>query len=107
MKHTAFYGDGEKTFAFPTLELIQELERKTGHSFGALFARVHRHEAGFSEVLEIIRLGLIGGGTSPAEAEALVRTYGVFRPFAESLTVAAGITATVMFGAEEKSEAGE
>lgn len=107
MTHTAFFGDGEKTFAFPTLELIHELERKTGHGFGALFARVSRHECGFSDALEIIRLGLIGGGTTPAEADAVVRAYGIARPFAESLAVAAGILAVVMFGAEEKSEASE
>lgn len=39
IEHRAFFGDGEKTFAFPTRDLIEELQRKTGQPIGAIFRR--------------------------------------------------------------------
>lgn len=107
MKHTAFFGDGEKTFAFPTIELIQELERKTGHGIVALFSLLQNKACGFADLTEVIRLGLIGGGMLPVEASALVNTYAIARPIGESLEVAVGILATLFFGVEEKTEASE
>ena len=59
MKHVAFFGDGEKTFAL-TIPLIQELERTTGHGVGAIFRRVQAQDFGIQEITEVIRLGLIG-----------------------------------------------
>lgn len=100
MQHTAFFGDGEKTFAF-TFELIEELQRKTGHGIFALFTRIQTRQASFADMTETIRLGLIGGGATPAEAAALVNTYAVARPLGESLAVALGILTTLFFGADE------
>jgi len=100
MQHTAFFGDGEKTFAF-THPLIEELERKTGMGIFALFDRVRRWQSSFSDITEVIRLGLIGGGTKPTEASALVNTYAIGRPLSESLAIALGILSVVMFGADE------
>ena len=100
MQHTAFFGDGEKTFAF-THEMILELERKTGHGIFALFTRIQTRQAAFADMTETIRLGLIGGGATPAEAAALVNTYAVARPLGESLAVALGILTTLFFGPEE------
>jgi len=100
MQHTAFFGDGEKTFAF-THEMILELERKTGHGIFALFTRIQTRHASFADMTETIRLGLIGGGATPAEAAALVNTYAVARPLGESLAVALGILTTLFFGPDE------
>jgi hypothetical protein len=107
MTYTAFFGDGEKTFAFPSIELIQELERKTGHGIVALFSLIRNNGCSYNDLVEVIRLGLIGGGTTPPEADALVKTYAIARPIGESLAVALGILAALFFGTEEKSEAGE
>ncbi|WP_105385155.1 gene transfer agent family protein [Neorhizobium alkalisoli] len=85
--HRAFFGDGEKVFAFPSRELIEELERKTGQGVGALFRRFRQSDYSFSDVTEIIRLGLIGGGTAPAEADRLVSVYAIGRPLAEVFEV--------------------
>ncbi len=75
MNHTAFFGDGEKTFALTT-EMIHELERTTGGGIMALYGRFSRLDAHFSDLIEVIRTGLIGGGTSPEEAHKLVGIYG-------------------------------
>jgi len=106
MKHTAFFGDGEKTFAL-THPMILELERKTGHGIGALFDRIRHSQFAFTDLIEVIRLGLIGGGTSAAEADALVKTYAIARPLGESLAIALGILSTLFFGADESDHLDE
>lgn len=90
MKHTAFFGDDVKTFALPT-EQILELERKTGAGVGAIYARVMTGQFQFADIMEVIRLGLIGGGTSPQEAQALVDAYARPTPVIESFGLAADI----------------
>lgn len=105
IQHKAFFGDGDKTFAFPTRELIEELEMKTGHGIGALFRRFRTQDFSLSDVFEVIRLGLIGGGTTPAEAARLVSVYGVGRPMAESFAVADGTITALFFGADEDDTA--
>lgn len=101
IEHRAFFGDGEKLFAFPTRELIEELERKTGHGVGALFRRFKSQDFAFLDVLQVLRLGLIGGGTTPREADMLVALYGIGRPLAESFAVADGVITALFFGVEE------
>ncbi|PLU53429.1 gene transfer agent family protein [Sinorhizobium medicae] len=105
IQHKAFFGDGEKTFAFPTRELVEELEAKTGHGIGALFRRFRTQDFSLSDVFEVIRLGLIGGGTTPAEAARLVSVYGVGRPMAESFAVADSTITALFFGADEDDTA--
>lgn len=101
----AFFGDGEKLFAFPTLELIQELEAKTGFGIGELVARLRQHAYSVEETNQIIRLGLIGGGTTPAEAARLVGTYATARPLVESYMLAMQIITELYAGPEEEEPA--
>lgn len=103
-EHCAFFGDGEKKFAFPTRELIEELERRTGHAIGTLFRRFRTSDYSFSDVTEVLRLGLIGGGTAPADADRLVSVYAIGRPLAEVFTVADGVITTLFFGNEEAQD---
>ncbi|CDX21969.1 conserved hypothetical protein [Mesorhizobium sp. ORS 3324] len=98
MTHTAFFGDGERAFAL-THELIVELERKTGAGIGALCMRVPEGHFRHAELVEIVRLSLIGGGTSPKEAAALADTYAAKRPLNESFPIAIAVLQTVWSGA--------
>lgn len=100
MKHTAFFGDGVKTFALPT-EQILELERKIGAGVGAIYARVMTGQFQFADIMEVIRLGLIGGGTSPKEAQAHVDAYARPTPIIENFTLAADILEARWSGAVE------
>lgn len=93
MKHTAFFGDGEKTFALPA-EQILELERKTGTGVGTIYSRTMTGQFQFADIMEVIRLGLIGGGTSPKEAQALVDAYARPTPIIEAFQLAADILET-------------
>ncbi|MBZ9757863.1 gene transfer agent family protein [Mesorhizobium sp. ESP6-5] len=90
MKHTAFFGDGEKTFDLPA-EQILELERKTGTGVGTIYSRTMTGQFQFGDIIEVIRLGLIGGGTSPKEAQALVDAYARPTPIIEAFQLAADI----------------
>jgi hypothetical protein len=94
---TAFFGDGTKTFALPP-HLIVELERKTNTGIGTLCLRIPEGHFRHAELVEVIRLALIGGGTSPEEAAALVETYAVNRPLAEPFTLASKILQAVWTG---------
>ncbi|MBB4955515.1 hypothetical protein H4S14_003534 [Agrobacterium vitis] len=101
IEHRAFFGDGEKLFAFPTRDLIEELDRVTGYGIGALFRRFRTSDYSFKDVLHILRLGLIGGGTPPQRADQLVALYGIGRPLSESFAVADGVITALFFGNEE------
>ncbi|MEX0408563.1 gene transfer agent family protein [Aquibium sp. LZ166] len=101
MTHVAFFGDGERSFALPP-ELIMELERKTGAGIGLLCRRVFARDFALADLLETIRLALIGGGASPKEAADLIAAYGAPRPISETFPLAAAILETVFFGSATK-----
>jgi hypothetical protein len=105
IEHRAFFGDGEKTFAFPTRDLIEELQRKTGQPIGAIFRRFRTSDYALSDVFEVLRLGLVGGGMSPVEADKLVNVYGVGRPLSEVFAVADGVITALFFGTEAINDA--
>lgn len=85
--HRAFFGDAERSFTL-TDPMIAELERLTGTGIGGLFLRLTRSDFRLGDLVEIIRLGLIGAGTAPEDAARLVETYARHRPIAEILPLA-------------------
>lgn len=102
MKHVAYFGDGEHTFAL-TPPMIRELEQKTGTGFGALYRRFASNQFGYGDIIETIRLGLIGGGTAPIDAQRLVDTYAHNRPILETLPLAFDILDARYVGKVEPS----
>ncbi|MDW4548829.1 gene transfer agent family protein [Defluviimonas sp. D31] len=90
ISHTAFFGDRERTFAL-TDEMIRELERLTGVGIGALYLRAVAMQFAIADIVEVIRLGLIGGGATPEEAQRLTHTYARRRPIAETFPLALDI----------------
>lgn len=104
--HTAFLGDGEKTFAL-TPVLIEELQRKAGAGIGTICKRVFAGHFDHADLIETIRLALIGGGTDPKEAADLMATYVLPRPIAENFTLAVAILEIVYFGTATKLPKGK
>ncbi len=100
----AFFGDGERDFALPA-KWILELERTTGSGIGELFRKVTSSSYRLTEITETIRLALIGGGTAPQEADALVRTYVATEghPLIEAQILATDILAHVYAGAPKEA----
>lgn len=103
ISHSAYFGDGVKTFTL-TDPMIEELQHKTGLGIGALFVRMSSSQFRVADIIEIIRLGLIGGGTSPADAQRLVDTYGKDRPFDETFPLALDILDARWSGKPDDSE---
>lgn len=101
--HTAFFGDAERMFAL-TDRIVRELERKTGVGIGGLCKRVFAGHFAHADLVDTIRLALIGGGTNPAEATALVDAYAIDRPFAEIFPLAVAILETAYFGSVTPNE---
>ena len=93
----------DKKYAFEMKwERIVEWEETFNKSmFGTFNEMVERRTGRASEVREIIRLGLIGGGTKPTEALRLVGRYVENRPLSESVPVALEIVEAALFGAPE------
>lgn len=90
ISHTAYFGDGTYTFTL-TDTVIEELQHKTGLGIGALFLRMSSSQFRVADMEHVIRLGLIGGGTNPAEAQRLVDAYAKNRPFDETFPLALDI----------------
>ena len=88
--HTAFFGDSVRTFTL-TDTIIEELQHKTGLGIGALFLRMSSSQFRVADIVEVIRLGLVGGGTNPQEAQRLVTAYAKDRPFDETFPLALDI----------------
>lgn len=100
--HRAFFGTGERDFTL-TDPMVIEMERLTETGIGTLFLRLTRNDFRLSDLIEVIRLGLIGGGTSPQEADRLVNTYAKDRPIAEVLPLALDVLDARWSGAEVKA----
>lgn len=95
--HVAFFGDQDRTFALPA-DMIAELERKTGRGIGGLCRDLFGGNFAHREILETIRLSLIGGGETPAVAASLVSVYAANRPLAETYPLAVSILEAAYFG---------
>jgi hypothetical protein len=106
------WADGTYTFrlAIGQLRELQETINKPRAKIGApligpasLYNLIVARDAWLHEVREVIRLGLIGGGTKPIEAADLVRRYVEERPLAESSVYAVGILGAALFGTNEET----
>ena len=75
-----------------------ELEKRVGTSIGLLFQRLRSQAFYFSDGPEIIRLALIGGGTSPKDAAEIVETWVRKRPVLETLPIAFDIMFALLGG---------
>lgn len=101
--HVEFLGDGEKSFRL-TIPMIEELQRRTVTPIGTLCRRVFARDYSVGELFETIRLGLIGGGTDPQEADALVKTYVQPRTLNENWLLATSILELAYFGPSQEGK---
>lgn len=83
------FGDGTYTFRLG-LDQIEELERKRDLGIFQIVTRLapETRQAKLSDIMEVIRLGLIGGGMPPVDALVKVRTYVDQRPLDENRDIA-------------------
>lgn len=81
-----------------------ELERVTGTGVGQLLRRVIAGDFHASDLSETVRLALIGGGASPAEAATLARVYIAERPLIEGHGLATEILLAAWNGVKAAAE---
>lgn len=104
--YKAFFGDREREFRI-TPKLIPELERLTGAGVGALCKRLFAGDFSHTDMIETIRLGLIGAGAEPQEAANLVKIYAEGEPLNQVYPLAVDILTALWFGVETKAQLGE
>ncbi|MCD7110438.1 gene transfer agent family protein [Rhizobium sp. DKSPLA3] len=92
-----YFGDGDHAFVL-TPELVVELERQAGVGIGLLSKRFFSGDFAYSEVIEIIRLSLIGGGMDPKEAAAMIKAYTPAMPVSKLYALALSPVQSLMFG---------
>ncbi|WP_152047174.1 gene transfer agent family protein [Aureimonas psammosilenae] len=97
--HKQFLGDAEREFALPHF-LIEELQRQCGAGIALIAGRVLGNAYSLSDLHQTIRLALIGGGTDPEEAVALMKAYVLPRPINEAWALAVEIINAVFYGVE-------
>jgi hypothetical protein len=104
------WGDGTYLFALK-LKQIEELQRLCGAGLGEIAQRLlveRRWYAG--DIVETIRLGLIGGGMAPVPAREKIETYVEGRPLADprdpsnALATAQAIITAAYFGVPESRD---
>lgn len=102
--HTAYFGDAEYTFRLTDV-MVKELERVTGVGIGALFSRIFDRRFAQSDLHELIRCALIGGGIAPKRAAELIASYAVDRPISEIYPLAVAIADATWFGQPNEKQA--
>ncbi|WP_018634408.1 gene transfer agent family protein [Neomegalonema perideroedes] len=103
------WGDGRHRFALP-IGRLRELQDKTAVGPYALYRRLLSGDWRVEDLVETLRLGLIGGGLKPPEALTLTRRYVEDRPLLESVTPALSVLAWALLpdaGAGDEEEDGE
>jgi Phage tail tube protein, GTA-gp10 len=73
--YEADWADGHYLFNVAKIDVLLELEEKCNAPFAVIWSRLQSRAWSVRDVYETIRLGLIGGGTAPLVALALVKRY--------------------------------
>jgi hypothetical protein len=107
---TLQWADGEHVFrlAIGQMRELAETVNKPRLEMGwpiigpyALWMLTLQSDAWPHDVREILRLGLIGGGTKPFEALALVKRYVEERPLLENMLAAATVMQSALAGVKD------
>ena len=97
MKPITLHLGKDRDFALSLSQVI-ELERLCGDGIGVIAKRVLTGDFHLHDLVETIRLGMIGGGASPREADVTVQMYCKDRPLSEYRPIAVAILNALYFG---------
>lgn len=97
------WADSEYTFRLAVAQL-RELQEDKRVDAGPMwiYARLESGQWRVDDLIQTIRLGLIGGGMKPDEARTKVRRYVEGRPWSESIVPAQKILLASIVGAEDE-----
>lgn len=94
---TINWGGDEREFRL-AIGQLRRLQEKTGVGPMAMATRLAGGTFMVDDVRETIRLGLIGGGMKPFDADALVKEYVDERPLLENVITAREIVMAALVG---------
>jgi hypothetical protein len=95
------WADGEHRFRLGIKEL-RELQEKCDAGPAFILGRLVDGSWRVDDILQTIRLGLIGGGLTPVTALPLVKLYVEQRPLFESIPAAQAILSAALVGAPDE-----
>lgn len=98
---TFTWADGDYTFRLK-LGQLRELQEKCNAGPAELYNRCVDQRWRIDDLRETIRLGLIGGGTSPEKAITLINRYFDERPLAENIIPATTILGACLIGTPDE-----
>lgn len=101
------WGDGEKVFDVQPLRWLRELETKTGVGVFELLMLLRSGKWKVDQLRHVVRTGLLGGGMTDQEANALLSTQFDNRPIMESVPLATAILAAGLYGGSEPTKKDE
>jgi hypothetical protein len=93
------------TFCLAAVAALLDIEQKCGAGIFEIWRRLEAGEGRINDVIEPIRLGLVGGGMSPKDAHDVV-TRHVVPPYAAHVFLAATILRAVLVGVPGDDPAG-
>lgn len=91
------FADGDYVFRLAWGQLRELQEARDAGPY-VILARLQSYEWRVEDISEVIRLGLIGGGTLPVKALQLTRAYVEARPPIENLPTAILVLGTAVIG---------
>lgn len=94
------WGDGDHVFNIAKLGQVFELEDKCGCGVVEVLNRLREGRWKVVDIRETIRIGLIGGGKSAADALLLVKRYVDEAPWAENVLTAQMVLMAAIVGVQ-------
>lgn len=98
---------GEHDFNIAQYKTLLQLEAKCDAGVRAIMLRIETDTWKVDDLREVIRLGLIGAGTPPDQAQQLIKTYVDDCPLQHSKQVAYQIIAAAMIGVPGDNSVGK
>ena len=101
-----FFGDAVHRFDIHAggFEFLIELQEKLGEGPLVTFRRLYGGTWRVDDIRHVLRLGLVGGGTTPAEANKLMTRYFERSPLAEHAPLALSILSAAIVGRKSEDE---
>ncbi|ESZ76296.1 gene transfer agent family protein [Mesorhizobium sp. L103C105A0] len=101
-----FFGDSVKRFDLHAngFDQLIELNEKLGEGPLVTFRRIYSGQWRVQDIREVLRLGLIGGGTTPAEAHKLMTRYFERSPLGEHAALALAVMSAAIVGRKSEED---
>ena len=100
-KITLLWGDGDRAFRL-AIGQLRELQDKCDAGPAEILGRLSNGTWRVDDIRETLRLGLIGGGTTPTDALVLTARYVDNRPLMENVMPAQAVLLAAIVGEEEQ-----